>query len=91
MRHPDNRLGVRPDELLDEILSLVGGIEEVHSEELFGPAEDLQATFRMMRDEVLESSWKVGQELNEPRLDTAIDVNRAVTRYLELLDRKSVV
>ncbi len=82
---PDNRQGVRPVELFDEILSLVGGIEEVHTEELFGPAEDLQATFRMMRDEVLESSWKVGQELNEPRLDTAIDVNRAVTRYLELL------
>ena len=82
---PDNRKVVRPVELFDEILALVGGIEEVHTEELFGPAEDLHATYRMMRDEVLESSWKIGQELNEPRLDTAIDVNRAITRYLELL------
>ena len=44
-----------------------------------------QATYRMMRDEVIEASWKAGRELNEPRLDTAIDVNRAITRYLELL------
>ena len=26
-----------------------------------------------------------GRELSEPRLDTAIDVNRAIARYLELL------
>jgi DNA helicase-2/ATP-dependent DNA helicase PcrA len=34
---------------------------------------------------VLEASWRAGRELSEPRLDTAIDVNRAVARYLELL------
>ncbi|MEX1220129.1 MAG: ATP-dependent DNA helicase [Solirubrobacterales bacterium] len=60
-------------------------IEEVHQEELFGPAEDLHSTYRMMRDEVLEASWRAGRELIEPRLDTPNDLNRAVTRYLELL------
>jgi DNA helicase-2/ATP-dependent DNA helicase PcrA len=60
-------------------------IEEVHQEELFGPAEDLHSTYRMMRDEVLESSWRTGRELIEPRLDTPDDLNRAITRYLELL------
>jgi len=69
----------------EDIFAVVGGIEEIHEEELFGPAEDLQATYRMMRDEVIEASWRAGRELNEPRLDTAIDVNRAITRYLELL------
>ncbi len=60
-------------------------IEEVHQEELFGPAEDLHSTYRMMREEVLEASWRVGRELIEPRLDTPTDLNRAITRYLELL------
>ncbi|MBK8293909.1 MAG: ATP-dependent helicase [Solirubrobacterales bacterium] len=69
----------------EDAFKVVGGLEEVHEEELFGPAEDLHATYRMMRDEVLEASWKAGRELSEPRLDTAIDVNRAITRYLELL------
>ncbi len=69
----------------EEVRSVVNGLEEIHEEELFGPAEDLHATYRMMRDEVLEASWKAGRELSEPRLDTAIDVNRAITRYLELL------
>lgn len=67
------------------ILEATGGLEEVHEEELFGPAEDVAAAYRSMRDEVIEASWRAGSELNEPRLDTAIDVNRAVARYLELL------
>ncbi|MCB0828464.1 MAG: ATP-dependent helicase [Solirubrobacterales bacterium] len=69
----------------ERMMQAVDGTEEVHEEELFGPAEDLQATYRMMRDEVIEASWRAGRELNEPRLDTAVDVNRAIARYLELL------
>ena len=61
------------------------GAEDGHEEELFGPAEGLHATYRMVRDEVLEASLDGGRELNEMRLDTAVDVNRAVARYLELL------
>ena len=44
--------------------------EELHEEELFGPAEGLHATYRKLREEVLEASWKAGRELSEPRLDT---------------------
>ena len=59
--------------------------EEVQEEELFGPAEGLHATYRKLREEVLEASWRAGRELSEPRLDTVIDVNRAIARHLELL------
>jgi superfamily I DNA/RNA helicase/RecB family exonuclease len=66
--------------------ALATGIEEEeHGEELFGPAEGLHATYRSLREQVLEASWRAGRELSEPRLDTAIDVNRAIARYLELL------
>jgi DNA helicase II / ATP-dependent DNA helicase PcrA len=61
------------------------GTEEEQGEELFGPAEGLHATYRTLREQVLEASWRAGRELSEPRLDTAIDVNRAIARYLELL------
>ena len=59
--------------------------EETQEEELFGPAEGLHATYRKLREEVLEASWKAGRELSEPRLDTVVDVNRAIARHLELL------
>jgi DNA helicase-2/ATP-dependent DNA helicase PcrA len=59
--------------------------EELQEEELFGPAEGLHATYRKLREEVLEASWKAGRELSEPRLDTVVDVNRAIARHLELL------
>jgi DNA helicase-2/ATP-dependent DNA helicase PcrA len=75
----------RPSPFLEEACTVLGATEEVHDEELFGPAEGVHATYRMLRDEVLEASWKAGRELSELRLDTAIDVNRAITRYLELL------
>ncbi len=59
--------------------------EELQEEELFGPAEGLHATYRKLREEVLEASWRAGRELSEPRLDTVVDVNRAIVRHLELL------
>jgi DNA helicase-2/ATP-dependent DNA helicase PcrA len=68
-----------------EAAAAEGVLEEVHEEELFGPAEGLHATYRALREQVLEASWRAGRELSEPRLDTAIDVNRAIARYLELL------
>jgi len=60
-------------------------IEEHQEEELFGPAEGLHATYRKLREEVLEATWRAGRELSEPRLDTVVDVNRAIARHLELL------
>ena len=75
----------RPSAAYAAALAAAGGEEESHEEELFGPAEGLHATYRMLREETLEASWKAGRELSEPRLDTALDVNRAIARYLELL------
>ena len=69
----------------EQALKATGGEEEEHAEELFGPAEGLHATYRKLREEVLEASWNAGRELSEPRLDTAVDVNRAIARYMELL------
>ncbi len=76
---------VRPSDHYASALTEVGAEEEAHEEELFGPAEGLHATYRVLREEMLAASWKAGRELSEPRLDTAIDVNRAIARYLELL------
>jgi DNA helicase-2/ATP-dependent DNA helicase PcrA len=69
----------------------LGAEEEVQAEEVFGPAEGLHATYRMIRDEVLESSWRAGSALSEMRLDTAEDVNAAVARYLELIKLASLL
>ena len=69
----------------------MGASEEVQTEEVFGPAEGLHATYRMIRDEVLESSWRAGSALSEMRLDTAEDVNAAVARYLELIKLASLL
>jgi len=75
----------QPSHFYEDALAAAKGEEERHEEELFGPAEGLHATYRTLREQVLEASWKAGRELSEPRLDTAIDVNRAIARYLELL------
>jgi DNA helicase-2/ATP-dependent DNA helicase PcrA len=76
---------VRPSPFYTGALAAAGAREERHAEELFGPAEGLHATYRTLREEVLEESWKAGRQLSEPRLDTAVDVNRAIARFLELL------
>lgn len=83
-RGPDGE-PARPSRYFEEALAAAGAEEEAHEEELFGPAEGLHATYRALREQVLEASWRAGRELSEPRLDTAIDVNRAIARYLELL------
>lgn len=81
----DEQGDARTSRFYEEALAAAGGSEREHGEELFGPAEGLHATYRTLREQVLEASWRAGRELSEPRLDTAIDVNRAIARYLELL------
>jgi superfamily I DNA/RNA helicase/RecB family exonuclease len=55
------------------------------AEELFGPDEALQSTYRLLRDELLEGTMRAGGRLGELRFDTDLDVSHAVVRYLELL------
>lgn len=75
----------RPSPFYDEARTAAGAPEERFEEELFGPAEGLHSTFRIMRDELLDTVQRVGGRLGEMRLDTTLDVSQAVARYLELL------
>ncbi len=80
-----------PSPVYEAAREALGGEEEIHEEELFGPAEGLHATYRMLQDEVLESSWRAGGTLGEMRLDTAEDVDRAVARLLELVKLAALI
>jgi len=82
---------VAPSPFYEAARDAVEAEEEIHEEELFGPAEGLHSTYRMLRDEVLESSWRAGSALSEMRLDTAEDVTQAVARYLELIKLAALV
>jgi superfamily I DNA/RNA helicase/RecB family exonuclease len=75
----------RPSPFYEEARAAVEGQEEVCEEELFGPFEGLHSAFRLMRDELLDTVARVGGRLTDMRLDTYIDVDQAVARYLELL------
>ena len=75
----------RPSPFYEEAMAAVGVEEEVFEEELFGPAEGLHSTFRIMRDELLDTVARMGGRLGEMRLDTYLDVDQAVSRYLELI------
>jgi DNA helicase-2/ATP-dependent DNA helicase PcrA len=75
----------RPSPFYEEARAVLDASEQDHGEELFGPAEGLQATYRMIQDEVLEEAWRAGGKLREPRLDTYMDVTTAVGRFLELV------
>ena len=81
----------RPSPLLEEVRTAVGGEYEVVEEELFGPAEGLHSTFRMMRDELLDTIGQVASRLGEMRLDTYQQVSHAVARYLELLKLAALI
>ncbi len=80
-----------PSRIYRNAREAAGGEEEFHDEELFGPAEGLHSTYRTLRDEVLEASWRAGSALSEMRLDTAADVNAAVARYLELVKLAALI
>ncbi|UJA21567.1 ATP-dependent helicase [Thermoleophilia bacterium SCSIO 60948] len=88
---PEAGGSVSPSQLYTRPLEALGAGEETHTEQLFGPAEGLHATYRMIRDEVLETSWSAGGALSEMRLDTAHDVDRAVARFLELIKLSALI
>ena len=84
--------GARPSPFLEDAReALDGSAFEEFEEQLFGPAEGLHSTFRMMRDELLDSVSQVGGRLAEMRLDTYLDVSQAVVRYLELLKLAALI
>src|SRR5918992_1536270 len=82
---PSRTADQRPSPFYEEARAAVGVEEELFEEELFGPAEGLHSTFRLMRDELLDTVARVGGRLGEMRLDTYLDVDQAMARYLELI------
>ncbi len=70
---------------LEALRTGLGAEWEERQEQLFGPAEALHSTYRLLRDELLEGTMRAGSRLGELRFDTDIDVSHAVVRYLELL------
>ena len=76
---------VAPSPIVEAARVAVSGAWEDRDEELFGPAETLHATYRLLRDELLEGTTRAGGRLGELRFDTDLDVSHAVVRYLELL------
>ena len=80
-----------PSPLIDQARAALDGAWEEKQEELFGPAETLHSTYRLLRDELLESTMRVGGRLGELRFDTDLDVSHAVVRYLELLKLAALI
>jgi DNA helicase-2/ATP-dependent DNA helicase PcrA len=74
-----------PSPLLVEIQAATGTSWQDREEELFGPAESLHSTYRLLRDELLQGTTRAAGRLGDLRLDTDLDVSHAVVRYLELL------
>jgi DNA helicase-2/ATP-dependent DNA helicase PcrA len=74
-----------PAPVLADVAVALGGRFIDRQEELFGPAEALHSTYRLLRDELLEGTMRAAGRLGELRFDTDLDVSHAVVRYLELL------
>ena len=88
----DDRGGARsPSPLLEDVRRSLGATFVDKEEELFGPAETLHSTYRLLRDELLEGTMRAGGRLGELRFDTDLDVTHAVVRYLELLKLAALI
>jgi CRISPR/Cas system-associated exonuclease Cas4 (RecB family) len=61
-------------------------LDDLHPHENdLDPDGELQATFQLLREEVLDAVARIGGRLGELRLDTDLDISHGVVRYLELL------
>jgi DNA helicase II / ATP-dependent DNA helicase PcrA len=88
----DDRGGaLAPAPALEAVRGVLGAVWQEREEELFGPAETLHSTYRLLRDELLEGTMRAGGRLGELRFDTDLDVSHAVVRYLELLKLAALI
>jgi DNA helicase-2/ATP-dependent DNA helicase PcrA len=88
----DDRGGpLAPAPALEAARGALGAVWQEREEELFGPAETLHSTYRLLRDELLEGTMRAGSRLGELRFDTDLDVSHAVVRYLELLKLAALI
>ncbi|MGI8507543.1 MAG: ATP-dependent helicase [Solirubrobacteraceae bacterium] len=90
-RAEDRGAGLSPSPFLDAVAGVSGAGWEEKEEELFGPAEALASTYRLLRDELLAGTMRAGGRLGELRFDTDLDVSHAVVRYLELLKLAALI
>ncbi|MGI8712814.1 MAG: ATP-dependent helicase [Solirubrobacteraceae bacterium] len=87
----DRGTALSPLPLLEQARGALGEAWQEKQEELFGPAEALHSTYRLLRDELLEGTMRAGGRLGELRFDTDLDVSHAVVRYLELLKLAALI
>jgi DNA helicase-2/ATP-dependent DNA helicase PcrA len=87
----DRGSALAPLRPIDETRAALGAVWEDKEEELFGPAESLHSTYRLLRDELLEGTIRAAGRLGELRFDTDLDVAHAVVRYLELLKLAALI
>ncbi|MBS1868647.1 MAG: ATP-dependent helicase [Actinobacteria bacterium] len=80
-----------PSPFAEEARVAVGAEWEERAEELFGPDESLHSTYRILRDELLETVKRTGSSLGELRFDTDLDVSHAVVRYLEVVKLAALI
>jgi DNA helicase II / ATP-dependent DNA helicase PcrA len=90
-RADDRGAPLMPAPALETARAALGAVWEEREEELFGPAESLHSTYRLLRDELLEGTARAGGRLAELRFDTDLDVSHAVVRYLELLKLAALI
>ncbi len=87
----DRGAALLPSPPVERARTELGAAWEDRHEELFGPAETLHSTYRLLRDELLEGTMRAGGRLGELRFDTDLDVSHAVVRYLELLKLAALI
>src|SRR6185312_7125576 len=90
-RADDRGAPLAPAPALETVRHALGAAWQEREEELFGPAETLHSTYRLLRDELLEGTARAGGRLGELRFDTDLDVSHAVVRYLELLKLAALI
>ena len=90
-RADDRGTPLAPAPELEAVRARLGAGWQDREEELFGPAETLHSTYRLLRDELLEGTARAGSRLGELRFDTDLDVSHAVVRYLELLKLAALI
>jgi DNA helicase-2/ATP-dependent DNA helicase PcrA len=87
----DRGAALTPSPAVEDARIAAAGEWQDREEELFGPAETLHSTYRLLRDELLEGTMRAGGRLSELRFDTDLDVSHAVVRYLELLKLAALI
>jgi DNA helicase-2/ATP-dependent DNA helicase PcrA len=87
----DRGTALTPSPLVEDARNSLIAAWEDKEEELFGPAETLHSTYRLLRDELLEGTARTGGRLGELRFDTDLDISHAVVRYLELVKLAALI